>query len=101
MAGVLGKPRKQSSQLIRVNVDANSKAAHGMMMHMTHGSPQFIIGPDGRRQGVVLGMTHYLRLLRRIEDLEDSVTLDRAAETSKKLVPYESVRKRLIRTGKL
>ncbi|MGD1155528.1 MAG: hypothetical protein ABSA41_06825 [Terriglobia bacterium] len=46
-------------------------------------------------------MTHYRRLLRRIEDLEDILTLDRAAQSSKKLVSYETVRKRLRRAGKL
>jgi hypothetical protein len=72
-----------------------------MITGMMQGSPQFIIGPDGRKRGVLLGVTHYRRLLRRIEDLEDILTLDRAVQSSKKLVPYESVRKSLKRAGKL
>jgi|GEM_PF-1236778 hypothetical protein len=72
-----------------------------MITGMIQGSPRFIIGPDGRKRGVVLGVTHYRRLLRRIEDLEDILTLDRAAQSSKKLVSYETVRKRLRRAGKL
>ena len=72
-----------------------------MITGMTQGTPQFIIGPDGRKRGVVLGVTHYHRLLHRIEDLEDALTLDRAARSSKKLVADETVRERLRRAGKL
>jgi len=38
---------------------------------------------------------------KKIEDLEDALALDRAERTSKKLVPYEDVRRRLKRAGKL
>ncbi len=79
-------------------------ASHGacdMIAGMIQGALQFIVGPDGRKQAVVLGVSHYRRLLRRIEDLEDTLALDRAAQSSKKLVSYETVRKRLERAGKL
>jgi hypothetical protein len=72
-----------------------------IILSMIQGSPRFIVGPDGRKSGVVLGLTHYRRLLRRIEDLEDALALDGAARSSKKLVSYESVRDRLKRAGKL
>jgi hypothetical protein len=70
-------------------------------MGMIQGAPHFIVGPDGRKRGVVLEVTQYRRLLRRIEDLEDTLTLDRAAQSSKNLVSYETVRKRLAWAGKL
>jgi hypothetical protein len=72
-----------------------------MTVHMRQTSPRFVVGSEGRKREVVLAVTDYRRLLRRIEDLEDSLTLDRTAQTSKKLVPYEAVRKRLRRAGKL
>ena len=72
-----------------------------MITSMRQGTPHFIVGADGRKRGVVLEVTHYRRLLRRIEDLEDTLTLDRAAGSSKKLVSYEAVRNRLKRAGKL
>jgi len=72
-----------------------------MIAGMRRGTPHFIVGPDGRKRGVVLEVTHYHRLLRRIEDLEDTLRLDRAAGNSKKLVSYEVVRNRLKRAGKL
>jgi hypothetical protein len=62
---------------------------------MKHSAPQFTIGPDGRKRGVVLELNHYRRLMRRIEDLEDALALESAVESSKKLIPYESVRVRL------
>jgi hypothetical protein len=40
-------------------------------------------------------------LLRRIEDLDDALTLDRAENNSKNLLDYAEVRKRLKRVGKL
>ena len=52
---------------------------------MIQGGPQFIIGADGRKRGVLLGVTHYRRQFRRIEDLESILTLDRAARSSTKL----------------
>ena len=72
-----------------------------MIAGMRRGTPHFIVGPDGRKRGVVLSVTYYRRLLRRIEDLDDTLTLDRAAGSSKKLVSYEVVRNRLKRAGKL
>jgi hypothetical protein len=72
-----------------------------MIEAMAQSNPQFIIGSDGRKRGVVIGVRHYRRLLRRIEDLEDILALERAAQSSKQLVPYDTVRKRLRQAGKL
>ena len=63
--------------------------------------PKFLVSADGRKHGVVLGLRDYLRLMRRLEDLEDALTLDRAEESSKMLLPYSSVRRRLDRAHKL
>ena len=68
---------------------------------MGNSRAQFIVGADGRRRAVLLGVTQYRRLLRRIEDLEDAVALDRAEGASKKLLRYDKVRERLKRAGKL
>ena len=50
---------------------------------------------------LVVRKSHYLRFLRRIEDLEDALTLDCAENSSKDLLDYAEVRKRLKRIGKL
>lgn len=62
---------------------------------------KFVVSPAGRKEAVLLGVAQYRRLLRKIEDLEDALALDRAEQTSTKLISYSSVRKRLKRAGKL
>jgi len=64
-------------------------------------APKFVVRTSGRREAVLLDMSQYRRMLRKIEDLEDALALDRAERTSKKLVPYEDLRRRLKRAGKL
>ena len=64
-------------------------------------APKFVVGTSGRREAVLLDMNQYRRMLQKLEDLEDALALDRAERTSKKLVPYEDVRRRLKRAGKL
>lgn len=49
----------------------------------------------------MLDMNQYRRMLRKLEDLEDALALDRAERTSNKLVPYEDVRRRLEHAGKV
>jgi hypothetical protein len=73
----------------------------GIIGVMASISPRFVVGARGRKEGVLLRLAEYRRLLRRIEDLEDALALDRAEETLKELLPYSVVRKRLKRIGKL
>jgi hypothetical protein len=40
-------------------------------------------------------------MLQELEDLDDALGLDRAERTSKTLVPYQAVRRRLKLVGKL
>ena len=72
-----------------------------MISFMSNVRPKFIFNSDGRAEGVVVPLAQYRRLLRKIEDLEDAVALDRAEQTSKELVPYVEVHERLKRSGKL
>ena len=64
-------------------------------------APKFVVGTSGRREAVLLDMNQYRRMLRKLEDLEDALALDRAERTSNKLVPYEDVRRRLEHAGKV
>ena len=64
-------------------------------------SPKFVTSARGRKEAVVLDLGEYRRLLQKIEDLEDALTLDRAEQTSKDLMPYGQVHARLKRAGKL
>ena len=62
---------------------------------------RFVAGPGGRKEVIILGLSEYRRLLRKIEDLEDALTLDRAERTSQKLISYFSVSRRLKPAGEL
>ena len=68
---------------------------------MSNGRLKFVVSSSGRKEGVLLRVGEYRRLIRRIEDLEDATALDRAEKTSKRLIPYSEVRERLKRAGKL
>jgi hypothetical protein len=59
------------------------------------------VGKSAQEDVLVVRRSHYRRLLRRIEDLEDALALDRAENNSKDLLDYAEVRKRLKRIGKL
>jgi hypothetical protein len=68
---------------------------------MANTKARFTLGKGGQKDVVLVRRSHYRRLLRRIEDLEDALTLDRAENSSKDLLDYAEFRKRLKRVGKL
>ena len=62
---------------------------------------QATIGKSAQNDLLLVRRLYYRRLLRRIEDLEDALTLDRAEHNSKGLLAYAEVRNRLKRVGRL
>ena len=62
---------------------------------------KFIVTARGQKEAVLLDLASYRRLLRRLEDLEDALLLDRSEDSSKTLVSYQRVRNRLKPAGKL
>jgi len=68
---------------------------------MANTKAQAAVRKSGRSDVLLIRRSHYRRLLRRIEDLEDALTLDRAENNSKSLVDFAEVRERLKRVGKL
>jgi BMFP domain-containing protein YqiC len=68
---------------------------------MGNTKPRPIAGKSGQKDVLLVRRSHYRRLLRRIEDLEDALTLDRTENNSKNLLDYAEVRKHLKRVGKL
>jgi len=68
---------------------------------MANTKARVTVGESGQNDLLLVRRSHYRRLLRRIEDLEDALTLDRAENNSKNLLDYAEVRKRLKRVGKL
>ena len=68
---------------------------------MANTKARVTVAKSGQNDLLLVRRSHYRRLLRRIEDLEDALTLDHAENKSKNLLDYAEVRKRLIRVGKL
>ena len=68
---------------------------------MANTKARVTVGKSGQNDLLLVRRSHYRRLLRRIEDLEDALSLDRAENNSKNLVDYAEVRERLKRVGKL
>ena len=70
---------------------------------MANTKARVTVGKSGQDDLLLVRRSHYRRLLRRIEDLEDALTLDRAENNSKNLLDYAEVRKRLkrVRNGNL
>ena len=67
---------------------------------MANNKAQATTGKSAQNDLLLVRRSHYRRLLRRIEDLEDALALDRAENNSKVLLDYAEVRKRLKRVGK-
>jgi len=63
--------------------------------------PQYVVDNQGNRQGVLLSIQEYQRLLEALEDQLDATNLDEAAGSEHDFVPYERVRENLRHEGKL
>ncbi len=57
--------------------------------------PRYLVDGAGRKTGAVLSMKDYRALMQRLEDLEDTLELDRAVETATGFRDYAEVRKDL------
>ena len=62
---------------------------------------QYLTDARGKKQAVLLPVAEYNRLMEEMEDLRDALVLDERARTATKFVPYDQVRRRLKRLGKL
>ena len=54
--------------------------------------PRYLVDDAGRKTGAVLSMKDYRALMQRLEDLEDTLELDRAVETAAGFRDYAEVR---------
>ena len=53
----------------------------------------------GDEELVIMPLSRYREIMEMIEDLEDTIAVKRAMETSEKLLPYREVRARLVAKG--
>ena len=63
--------------------------------------PRYLVNENGRRTAAVLSMKDYRMLIQRLEDLEDALDLDEAAETATSFREYAEIREELQKDGKL
>jgi len=57
--------------------------------------PRYLVDGAGRKTGAVLSMKDYRALMRRLEDLEDTLELNRAMEAATGFRDYADIRKDL------
>ena len=62
---------------------------------------QYLTDARGKKQAVLLQVDDYNRLMEEMEDLRDALELEKRARTATKFVPYEQVRRRLKKQGRL
>ncbi len=62
---------------------------------------QFLVDKEGNAKAVVLDIVEYNKLLRFIENLEDSLDLKRAIETSPGFISHKKLTARLKKQGLL
>ena len=62
---------------------------------------RYLVDERGRKRAVLLDMKEYSRLLRRLEELEDTLALDEAVRTAAGFRDYRDVRNELQREGRL
>ena len=58
-------------------------------------NPRYLVDDAGRKTGAVLSMKDYRVLMRRLEDLEDTLELDCAVEKATGFRAYAEIRKDL------
>ena len=64
-------------------------------------NPQYLVDDKGEKTGVLLSIKEYQMLMQRLEDLEDMVEMDIAAQTETDFRDYQDIRDELIKEDKL
>jgi len=60
---------------------------------------QTLLEGFGDQELVVMPLSRYREIMEMVEDLEDAIAVNRAMETSERLLPYGEVRARLVAKG--
>ena len=62
---------------------------------------RYIIDEKGKKKAVLMDIQEYHHVMRRLEDLEDALDLDIAVRETRSFKDYQSLRKELIKEGRL
>ncbi|MBI2872365.1 MAG: hypothetical protein HYY00_04155 [Chloroflexi bacterium] len=68
---------------------------------MPRATTRYIVDERGRKKGIVLDLKEYRRLLKRLEEMEDTLDLDEAVRSAHSFADYETVRKEFKQEGRL
>lgn len=68
---------------------------------MSRASTKYLVDSQGRKKAVLLDMTEYVRLVSRVEELEDALDLDQAVRTAEGFRELEAIRDELKGEGRL
>jgi len=68
---------------------------------LSKSKPQYLVDEKGRKKAVLLSIKEYRELMRKLEDLEDSLELDEAVRTAQGFRDYREVREELKEEGLL
>jgi hypothetical protein len=68
---------------------------------MAKGSGKYLVDDNGQTIAIVLDIKEYRRLLRRLEDLEDTLELDKAQRAAKGFRSYDEIRAESKKAGRL
>ncbi|MBM3934565.1 MAG: hypothetical protein FJ319_09725 [SAR202 cluster bacterium] len=62
---------------------------------------QYLVDAKGKTKSVLLSISEYEDMVRRIEDLEDALVLDKAVRTETEFRDYSTIREELKQAGRL
>jgi hypothetical protein len=62
---------------------------------------KYLVDEKGRKRAVLLDIKEYQRFLQRLEELEDALSLDKAAHTAQSFRGYNEIRAELKREGRV
>jgi PHD/YefM family antitoxin component YafN of YafNO toxin-antitoxin module len=62
---------------------------------------KYLVDENGKKRAVLLDIKEYQQFLRRLEELEDALSLDEAVRTAQSFRDYREIRAELKREGRL
>ena len=62
---------------------------------------KYLMDENGKKRAVLLDIKEYQQFLRRLEELEDALSLDEAVRTAQSFRDYREIRAELKREGRL
>lgn len=68
---------------------------------MTTINAKYVVDKSGKKQAILMDIKEYSRLLKRLEELEDALELDKAVRAGGEFRDYAEIRAELLRAGRL